>query len=130
MNVVILIGRLTKDNDVKYRQEGGMIVNNTIAVNRDYKNANGEYDTDFINFSAFGKTAEFLNNYIRKGVQVALEGSWQVKSYQASDGTTRVSNTLAVNKVTLLESIKQKEEVKSTPVPTEQYELQDDDLPF
>ena len=130
MNVVILIGRLTKDNDVKYRQEGGMIVNNTIAVNRDYKNANGEYDTDFINFSVFGKTAEFLNNYTRKGVQVALEGSWQVKPYQASDGTTRVSNNLAVNKVTLLESIKQKEEVKSTPVPTEQYELQDDDLPF
>ena len=128
MNVVILIGRLTKDNDVKYRQEGGMIVNNTIAVNRDYKNTNGEYDTDFINFSVFGKTAEFINNYTRKGVQVALEGSWQVKSYQASDGTTRVSNTLAVNKVTLLESIKQKEEVTSAP--TEQYELQDDDLPF
>ena len=128
MNVVILIGRLTKDNDVKYRQEGGMIVNNTIAVNRDYKNTNGEYDTDYINFSVFGKTAEFLNNYTRKGVQVALEGSWQVKSYQASDGTTRVSNTLAVNKVTLLESIKQKEEVTSAP--TEQYELQDDDLPF
>lgn len=128
MNVVILIGRLTKDNDVKYRQEGGMIVNNTIAVNRDYKNTNGEYDTDFINFSVFGKTAEFINNYTRKGVQIALEGSWQVKSYQASDGTTRVANTLAVNKVTLLESIKQKEEVTSAP--TEQYELQDDDLPF
>lgn len=131
MNVVILIGRLSKDNKVNTKQDGSTILNNSLAVKKEYKNINGEYDADFINIVAFGKTAEILANYTKKGSQVAVEGSWNVRTYQSSDGTTKYSNDCIVKKVTILESINAKEKEEIKPETNQRYdEFSDDDMPF
>lgn len=74
MNIVILTGRLTRDTELSNTQGGTGYLRNAIAVKKDYKNKDGEYDTDFYNFCAFGKTAEYLNNYCNKGDLILLKG--------------------------------------------------------
>lgn len=74
MNIVILTGRLTKETELSNTQGGTGYLRNGLAVKKDYKNKDGEYDTDFYNFVAFGKTAEYLNNYCNKGDLILLKG--------------------------------------------------------
>lgn len=87
MNSVALLGRMTKDLDLK---TGG--AKNTsfgrfnLAVNRNYKNADGKYDADFINCLAFGKTAEIIAKYFKKGSQIAVIGHIQTGNYTNKDG--------------------------------------------
>ena len=88
MNKVILIGRLTKDPDLRYTQSGTAVASFTLAVNRRY-NPNGEQEADFINCVAWQKAAEFVANYFKKGQQMALEGRLQVRSYDGDDGKRR-----------------------------------------
>ena len=88
MNKVMLIGRLTKDPDLRYTQSGTAVTNFTLAVNRRY-NLNGEQEADFINCVAWNKSAEFVANYFHKGKQMALEGRLQVRSYEGDDGQRR-----------------------------------------
>ena len=88
MNKVILIGRLTKDPDLRYTQSGTAVANFTLAVNRRY-NPNGEQEADFINCVAWNKGAEFVAQYFQKGKQMALEGRLQVRSYDGDDGKRR-----------------------------------------
>ena len=84
MNKVMLIGRLTKDPDLRYTQSGTAVANFTLAVNRRY-NPNGEQEADFINCVAWQKAAEFVADYFHKGKQMALEGRLQVRSYDGDD---------------------------------------------
>lgn len=88
MNKVILIGRLTKDPDLRYTQSGTAVANFTLAVNRRYS-PNGEQEADFINCVAWQKAAEFVADYFHKGKQMALEGRLQVRSYEGDDGKRR-----------------------------------------
>lgn len=88
MNKVMLIGRLTKDPDLRYTQSGTAVANFTLAVNRRY-NPNGEQEADFINCVAWNKGAEFVAQYFYKGKQMALEGRLQVRSYDGDDGKRR-----------------------------------------
>ena len=94
MNRVILMGRLTKDPEMRYSNaaEPLAIVRYTLAVNRpisrDKKSA-GEQDVDFINCTAFGRQAEFVEKYFRKGQMVAVEGRMQVRSYDDNTGQKR-----------------------------------------
>ena len=67
LNFVSLTGRLTQDNELKATANGRSILSNSIAVQRNFKNANGNYDTDFINVLFSGKTAEFVNEHFHKG---------------------------------------------------------------
>lgn len=85
----MLIGRLTKDPDLRYTQSGTAVANFTLAVNRRFANQNGERETDFINCVAWQKAAEFVANYFTKGQQMALEGRLQVRSYEGDDGQRR-----------------------------------------
>ncbi len=89
MNKVILIGRLTKDPDLRYTQSGTAVASFTLAVNRRFANQNGEREADFINCVAWNKSAEFVANYFTKGQQMALEGRLQVRSYEGDDGKRR-----------------------------------------
>lgn len=89
MNKVILIGRLTKDPDLRYTQSGTAVASFTLAVNRRFANQNGEREADFINCVAWQKAAEFVANYFTKGQQMALEGRLQVRSYDGDDGKRR-----------------------------------------
>lgn len=86
MNKILLIGRLTKDPELRYTQSGTAVANFTLAVNRRFTNQNGEREADFINCQAWQKTAEFVANYFKKGQQMALEGRLMVSSYDSNDG--------------------------------------------
>ena len=93
MNKVILIGRLTKDPELRFTEGSGMAVSRfTVAVNRQFK----KDETDFINCVAFGKTAETISQYLTKGRQIAVIGSIRTGSYDAQDGTKRYTTDVAV----------------------------------
>ena len=111
LNKVILIGNVTKDVEIKSTTSGKHVVTNTIAVTRSFKNANGTYDTDFINFVAYGVTADFLSNYAKKGTRIAISGSWSTKTYQDNNGKTQYVNECLVTDVDIL-TPKEKEQAK------------------
>ena len=89
MSKIMLIGRLTKDPELRYTQSGSAVASFTLAVNRRFANQNGEREADFINCVAWQKSAEFVANYFKKGQQMALEGRLQVRSYDGNDGQRR-----------------------------------------
>lgn len=82
MNKVVLIGRLTADPELRQTQSGISSCRFTVAVNRKFKNQNGEYDADFISCQAWRQTAEFVSRYFNKGKMIALEGTLRTGSYQ------------------------------------------------
>lgn len=82
MNKVILIGRLTADPELKQSQNGTSVCRFTVAVNRRFKNAQGGYDADFLNCTAWKQTAEFICKYFKKGQMIAVEGTLRTGSYQ------------------------------------------------
>lgn len=84
INNVVLTGRLTKDAELKYYNGEKNVCYFTIAVNRNYKNANGKYDADFINCKAYRNTAEYLAKYVNKGDLVGVVGSIEINE---KDGT-------------------------------------------
>ena len=87
MNQFNCIGRITKDLEVKTSQGGTTVLNNTVAINRPFKNKQtGEREADFINFVAFGKTAEIIAQYHQKGSLIGLTGRMQSRSYENSNG--------------------------------------------
>ena len=95
INKVILMGRLTKD--VVINTTGAKPVGKfTIAVNRDFKNKDGKQDADFINCVAFDKRAEVISQYVKKGQQIILTGSWRTGSYD-KDGVKVFTNELFVD---------------------------------
>lgn len=86
MNKVILMGRLTRDPDVKTSQSGSMIARYTMAVERRF-HREGEQTADFISCVAFGKSAEFAEKYLHQGTKIAVDGRIQTGSYTRQDGT-------------------------------------------
>lgn len=99
MNKVQLLGRLTHDPKMKQTQSGVAVANFSIAVNRRFKNADGEHETDFINCTAWRNTAEFLCKYFTKGSQIAVVGSIQTQKYTDEDGNNRTSTGVVVDEV-------------------------------
>ena len=98
MNVVNLMGRITKDLDLKTSQSGMSHLGFTIAISRDYVKQGEERQSDFITCKAFGKTAEFLNSYFKKGSLVAINGKIQTGSYE-KDGAKVYTTDVIVDKV-------------------------------
>lgn len=92
MNKVILMGRLTRDLEVSRTAGGINFVRFTIAVNRRFKNENGEYQADFINCVAWRQTAEFIARYFVKGAMISVAGSIQTGSYQKDGQTVYTTN--------------------------------------
>ncbi len=94
MNKVILIGRLTKDPELRYAAGSGTAVCRfSMAISRPFK----KDETDFINCVAFGKTGETITQYLTKGRQLAVTGSIRTGSYDAQDGTKRYTTDVAVD---------------------------------
>ncbi len=90
MNNVTLVGRLTKDPELRYVGEKNRAVTNFIlAVDREYKNSQGERDTDFINIEVWGKQAEVLCEYMTKGRMIGIEGKIKVDKYKNENGENR-----------------------------------------
>ena len=105
MNKVILMGRLTRDADIRYSQgdKQTAIARITLAVDRRFKQ-DGQPTADFINCLAFGKRAEFIEKYCRKGTKLVVEGSWQTGSYTNKDGAKVYTTEVVVDEHEFAES--------------------------
>lgn len=103
MNSVQLIGRLTRDPEVRYTDSGASIARFSLAVDRRFKQENGA-DADFINIVAFGKTAEFIEKYFHKGMKIALNGRIQTGSYTDKDGKKVYTTDVVAENVEFCES--------------------------
>lgn len=103
MNSVSLIGRLTKDPDLRYTSNGVAVTNCTIAINRTFKSVNGDYEADFINCLTWRKSAENLATYMGKGQQIGVIGRIQTRSYDGQDGKKVYVTEVVADNVTFLE---------------------------
>ena len=86
INNVVLIGRLTRDVELRYTPQNQAVGQFTLAVNRNFKNQNGEYDADFINCVIWGKSAENFANWTKKGNLVGITGRVQTRNYENQQG--------------------------------------------
>ncbi len=105
-NKVIMVGNLTRDIELKYLPSGSAIAKSAIATSHRYKMQNGEQKEEvcFLDFTVFGKAAEVLNQYVRKGSKVLLEGRLIFEQWQANDGSNRSRHTLRVDEFKFLDS--------------------------
>ncbi|MUV37928.1 Single-stranded DNA-binding protein [Lentibacillus sp. JNUCC-1] len=103
LNRVVLVGRLTKDPDLRYTQSGVAVANFTIAVNRPFSNQQGEREADFINCVVWRRPAENLANYMKKGNMVGVDGRVQTRTFEAQDGKTVFVTEIVADSVQFLE---------------------------
>ncbi len=104
MNKAFLIGRLTRDPELRYSSSNAAIVNFTVAIDRQYTNAQGQRDTDFINIVAFQKQAENIKKYVFKGSLVAVDGRIQTRNYEDKDGKRVYVTEVVADRVQFLDS--------------------------
>ena len=97
MNKVILMGRLTKDVEMRQTPNGVSLARFSIAVTRRFKNSNGEYDADFINCVAWRQTGEFIARYFQRGSMIAIVGSIQTRSWDGNDGKKQYATEVIVD---------------------------------
>ena len=102
MNRVSLIGRLTKDPELRTNDKGLDIASFTIAVHRPFKNENGDYEADFILCKAFKKRAETIHKYCKKGDMLGVEGSIRTGSYEKEDGSRVYTSEIMADNVEFL----------------------------
>lgn len=107
MNKIILIGRLTKDVDLRFTESGKAVANFTLAVDRPFKNQQGEKEADFIRTIVWGKQAENCANYIGKGRLVAVDGRLQIRSYEGQDGDRKYITEVVAETVKFLDRPKE-----------------------
>lgn len=141
MNKVILMGRLTKDPEVRYTQSGEpmAIARYTLAVNKRFKKQ-GEADADFIPCVAFGKQGEFAEKYLAKGRQIAVVGRLQVRNWEDNEGKKRITTEIVVEEHYFAESKSDKNDKTDKPQKKQDSDtdgfypiddnVEDEDLPF
>lgn len=142
-NQVFLIGRITKDIELRSTKNGIDIATINLAVNREFKNANGEYETDFINVTTYKHIAEMVSEYCKKGDLIGIHGRIQTGSYE-KEGKKVYTQEIIADKVSFLSSkaneIKEKQEEVKEETKEEtrdlfqefasEVELSESDLPF
>ncbi len=104
MNKAFLIGRLTRDPELRYSSSNAAIVNFSIAIDRQYTNNQGQRETDFINIVAFQKQAENIKKYVTKGSLVAVDGRIQTRNYEDKDGKRVYVTEVVADRVQFLDS--------------------------
>ena len=104
MNKVLLIGRLTRDPELRYTGSNRAVTQITIAVNRNFTNQNGEREADFINVVVWDKAAENLKKYVGKGRMVAVEGRIQTRNYDNNEGKKVYVTEVVAQNVQFLDS--------------------------
>lgn len=123
MNKFNGIGRLTKDAELTTTTNGVNVARFTIAINRKFKNADGDYEADFINCVAWRNTADLISKYTKKGDRIGVCGSVQTRSFDAQDGSKRYVTEIVVDEIEFLE--------KKEATNNENLEpINDSDLPF
>ena len=104
MNKVFLIGRLTRDPELRYTGNNTPVASFSLAVNRSFTNQQGEREADFFNITVWRKQAENVKNYLNQGSQVAVEGRLQTRSYEDKDGQKRYVTEVVADNVEFLGS--------------------------
>lgn len=104
MNKVFLIGRLTRDPELRYTGNNTPVATFSLAVNRNFTSASGEREADFINIVVWRKQAENVKNYLSQGSQVAIDGRIQTRSYDGNDGQKRYITEVIADNVEFLGS--------------------------
>lgn len=122
MNTVVLIGRTTRDIDLRRTGNGTAVASFTLAVNRDFKTNDGQ-EADFIQCVAWKKTAELLEQYVHKGDKIALNGSIRTRNYEDSHGRTVYVTEVLVNRVEFLET-------KNREMPSDSPSVQNNSNPY
>lgn len=130
MNRVVLIGRLTKDVDVRYTTTQKVVATFSLAVTREFKNPQGEYETDFFNVVMWGKSAELAGNTLKKGNKIAIDGRIQNRSYDAKDGTKRYVTEIVANGFEYLEKREQPKDMASMGTDVTKNMPFDEEVPF
>lgn len=147
MNKVILLGRLTKNPEIRYSQKNNIkVANFTLAVNRKYVALGEERQTDFINIVAYSKLAEFVEKYLKQGLQICICGRMQTRTYDDNNGIKRYVTEIISEDIDFADSFKKQgpdESIlnSSTPANTnntqtensensDDFILASDDLPF
>lgn len=129
MNKVFLIGRLTKEPELRHSKSGKPMANFNLAVNRMYLNQEGKQETDFLNINVWGAKAENCGKYLHKGSQVAVEGSIQVNIYE-KEGKKVYSTEINASNVQFLDS-KPKTETQKENNPFEEFANEiEEEYPF
>ena len=104
INTVTLVGRLTRDVELRYAESGRAVANFNLAVNRPFKNANGDREADFINVIQFGKGAELTAQYMNKGSQIGVTGRIQTRNYENNEGRRVYVTEIVADQVAFLDS--------------------------
>ncbi len=149
LNKAILMGRLTRDPELKYTNSNLPVVRFSIAVDRNYSGNNGERQTDFIDIVAWRKTAEFVSQWFAKGQMIVVVGSIQSRRWQDKNGNNRTSIEVVADEVQFGDSKKNREggtqqrqnnyQPYADPAPAPSYdmpaandfsEISDDEVPF
>lgn len=104
LNHIVLLGRLTADPEIKYTQNGNPVAMFTLAVDRDFKTAGGDRETDFINITAWKNTAEFVGKYFTKGRAAVVSGRLQIRRYEDKEGHKRTASEVVADNVYFADS--------------------------
>lgn len=104
INQVTLVGRLTKDPELKVTTEGNSVVNVTLAVNRNFKNQKGEIEADFVQLTVWRKNAENLSLYCKKGALIGVTGRIQTRTYDDQDGKRKYVTEVIAESVRFLDT--------------------------
>ncbi len=129
LNRIILIGRLTKDPELRYTPNGRAVAGFTLAVDRPFKNQQGEREADFINIVVWGNQAENCANYLAKGKLAAVDGRLQIRSFEGQDGQRRWVTEVVADTVRFLSPKSSDSAVEPTDMGSE-IDFSDDDIPF
>lgn len=135
MNRVILIGRLTKDPELKYAPgTGNAVTTFTLAVDRRFANKEGQREADFVPVVIWGKPAENVANYCSKGKLVGVSGRLQIRSYEGKDGVRRTIAEVIADEVQFLEKMNQGAKPAQPSFKEDSYEdmtpIEDGEIPF
>ena len=136
LNRVVLIGRLTRDPELRYTTSGIAVANFSLAVDRPYTNQQGERETDFIRVVVWRKLAETVANYMAKGRLVAVDGRLQISNYEDKEGNKRQSAEVVAENVRFLDKAKDGSGFQQSAAAGEDaareddFPGSDDDLPF
>ena len=127
MNTCIMMGRLTRDPEIRYTSDNKAVASFSLAVDRRFKR-DGDPDADFFNCTAFGKTAEFVEKYLKKGTKILIEGHLQNDTYE-KDGQKKTVTKILIDSCEFAES-KSASQGNDTPAPKTQEKALLDELPF
>ncbi|WP_317302160.1 single-stranded DNA-binding protein [Acidaminococcus timonensis] len=103
MNRIVLLGRLTREPEVRTTPTGKTVVVFSLAVDRPYKGRDGKAETDFINIVTWNKTAELVGTYVHKGERLLVEGRLQIRSYDGKDGQKHYVTEVIADRVEFIE---------------------------